>query len=1358
MKKLLLSFLAVLAMATSSHALTPFIGNVQLSTGGRQNGGFNVSTGTMRSGMTLPFLTQGYCMGVNGTGQVGDIVCGAGTSFSNNLAVNQDGVEVSSPTIAINLVGTDLLGTLVGGSTAQLSLNPAYPYFVHIDPLTSQQGAVAVTGTINTDTYYTIKGINFLTDGGSIGNNNVTIGANAGNLTMTGFNNVCAGYTTCSTLTTGLSNTAVGTGAGASLTTANANTLLGFNAGNSLTTGGFSVMVGDEAGTHVTTGDHNILIGEAAGTNLGSGSNNTLIGYINGQTLAGAASNNNTTLGATVLNNLISGQANTCLGFNSCVNLQTASSNTIVGATAFQTTIGGFGGDANTFMGFGAGNSNSTITKKAIGIGYNAIATSSNTAVIGGSGEDGVQLIVQSASTTYGANFGSVTVRNLTPNSCVQTDASGNLASSGSGCGGSGGGGTGFIEVLVNGVRISSPTQSFSFSSAFTGALTGGATAVIGLSPSSATLQGNNFNAAGKLVQLSATNKYPSADGSLITGIPYPTIYPATATASFPFGLSASTGVFSSSVTASALIANGLDAGTFTGVEGGARGGITSSDILWADSADHWFKFIPNNGQTYFVMGSSSTNTAGHTAVFSANGSIIDGGTNDPAALLLSSNVWTLVNTFSSSVTARGLSVSSGVYVFKPNSPSNPGDILLSLSTNQSSNGVLFRDRTEAVIMTSFGARIGSLHVSNGAATSIVPTTDANNFIDFYNAATSSAVLVATHGSGQDIIFNVATNQEGVRFSQTRGAVFKTSSTFNGNLGISSGIFLSGSAGTIGQALVSGGSGAVPTWGTVSASAAGSTGNVQVNQAGTTVGRSNFNIWSSSSVFTYSGNIGVSIGATAAATEASSMFDVSDSTSNGVTIFNNQGQTVGSANSMLTLISSNTTYGGYFIRIFRDSPNSNGEIRVDSPNPNYEMKETDTGNDNDSFEIGINNGISYWATRNGANNSFERTVNFPSIASGAPGIVILSTGSLKFSDTAASTLGFKAPNTLGASWTHDLWSTSSNTGKLLIQTSDSGNRALAWSNTYGTASSSLTTLSPTIFRSTVAFIASGLNSNAIIISSNTDSSNNPITWDAVSSGTANFMHVLERGNKQVGLFGSGTFNINLAGVAEGIVIVSSIPNAQIGAAMLRLESYSNGWNDYILHIIRHGNNSGPGLRIDANDQAKIELQDTSRYVQGGNADGYYAIQSGGGNFSILYRNTQDSSLIHMIDFTNYYNGNSFFGGNEMQVLSTGAIVMGDGAGHGVGFASPASLTTSTLYRFPPPADMIGGLVSDGAGNITVSSAPWTGSWTVAQLAVTVPARVGQMAYCSNCTAALCVSTATSKGSWSSAAGKTTTCY
>jgi hypothetical protein len=574
---------------------------------------FNISSGTFNDGLKLPFLTAGQCQTTDATGKVITTPCGGGSSSVAVTTGNVSGYTsvTSSPTAVINFDSTTFNTALKGGATVFVSLSQSYlttssatatyltdssatatylqlssatayymtqssatTYFLQISttlsvghggtgtsspglvvgtnigsitgtwpnqtinalstlvnstasvttghfaqfsaangiidagagsagfiqnsPSPSQSATIDITGNINTNSIYTIGGIQFISAGSSIGNNDVSVGPNAGNLTMTGHNNVCAGNGTCATVTTGQSNTAIGTSAGGSITTAIANTFIGFNAGNKVTTNGFSTFIGDEAGSLVTSGDKNVLIGEDAGSRLTTGGNNTLVGFLDGALITGS---NNTTLGAVVLNNLTTGFGNTCLGDNSCVNLVTSSSNTVVGATAFQSSLG-YGGDLNTFIGFNSGNSNSFITREAIAIGANAVAFSSNIAQIGGPGADAVELKVQSAVFDTYVNASSMTVSTmavsgLAPNQCVQTGAGGLLVVSGNGVCGSGGGGGGTpLEIMVNGLRISSPTPSENFKGPFLGSIPAGATTQISLDPSSVTLQGNAFASA----------------------------------------------------------------------------------------------------------------------------------------------------------------------------------------------------------------------------------------------------------------------------------------------------------------------------------------------------------------------------------------------------------------------------------------------------------------------------------------------------------------------------------------------------------------------------------------------------------------------------------------------------------------------------------------------------------------------------------------------------------------------------------------------------------------------------------------------------------------------------------------------
>ncbi len=198
-----------------------------------------------------------------------------------------------------------------------------------------------------------------------------------------------------------------------------------------------------------------------------------------------------------------------------------------------------------------------------------------------------------------------------------------------------------------------------------------------------------------------------------------------------------------------------------------------------------------------------------------------------------------------------------------------------------------------------------------------------------------------------------------------------------------------------------------------------------------------------------SGNLDTQIGATANSTSGAFIFDVSKTTGPGVVIFNNGAQSVNSANSFLVLIGTNTNYGGYFIRIFRNDGNSNGEIRVDAPAPNYEEVETDQVSPAGKWEHGVNADKWYVASRNAADNSYERVFEVTA-RRGTPAIVMLNQANLTFEDASGSQMSLKAPSSFGATWSHELWNTHDNVDKMLAQTTNSPPRTLAWVDTYCT--------------------------------------------------------------------------------------------------------------------------------------------------------------------------------------------------------------------------------------------------------------------------------------------------------------------
>lgn len=102
----------------------------------------------------------------------------------------------------------------------------------------------------------------------TFGINNLFLGANSGNFTLTGLGNVCVGESTCTPITT-----------------ASGSTCLGLTAGNSITTGDYNTCIGNSAGRFINTGTLNTCVGRSAGLLLTSGQNNTLLGSFAGNLL-----------------------------------------------------------------------------------------------------------------------------------------------------------------------------------------------------------------------------------------------------------------------------------------------------------------------------------------------------------------------------------------------------------------------------------------------------------------------------------------------------------------------------------------------------------------------------------------------------------------------------------------------------------------------------------------------------------------------------------------------------------------------------------------------------------------------------------------------------------------------------------------------------------------------------------------------------------------------------------------------------------------------------------------------------------------------------------------------------------------
>lgn len=146
------------------------------------------------------------------------------------------------------------------------------------------------------------------------GTNNLFLGINAGNFTMTGLGNLVFGYNALYNNTTGIYNTSLGVQSLTNNTTGDNNTSVGFQtlAGNlsgdnntatghlslsSNTSGSSNTAVGFNSLANNTSGSNNVALGNNAGGNITIGSNNITIG--NGTSVPNSLGSNQIRLGNT---------------------------------------------------------------------------------------------------------------------------------------------------------------------------------------------------------------------------------------------------------------------------------------------------------------------------------------------------------------------------------------------------------------------------------------------------------------------------------------------------------------------------------------------------------------------------------------------------------------------------------------------------------------------------------------------------------------------------------------------------------------------------------------------------------------------------------------------------------------------------------------------------------------------------------------------------------------------------------------------------------------------------------------------------------------------------------------------------
>lgn len=238
------------------------------------------------------------------------------------------------------------------------------------------------------------------------GSANFFLGANAGNFTLnttSAEHNIGIGVNALVNLTTGNSNVALGYDALVTDQSGSANTAIGSGAmgGPRVIDGGWNTAVGAGAGNSITTGGFNVCLGfNSFGSSDGGWGFNVAVGTYAMSNAQGTLTED-VAVGPMSLLNLNDGRYNTAVGGNSAIFVSSGSKNTLVGNRAgvefnpadnsdpyhSLTT-----GNNNTFVGYSSGLASTTQHDNATAIGYMAKVDANNAMVLGGTGDNAVNV------------------------------------------------------------------------------------------------------------------------------------------------------------------------------------------------------------------------------------------------------------------------------------------------------------------------------------------------------------------------------------------------------------------------------------------------------------------------------------------------------------------------------------------------------------------------------------------------------------------------------------------------------------------------------------------------------------------------------------------------------------------------------------------------------------------------------------------------------------------------------------------------------------------------------------------------------------------------------------------------------
>jgi len=265
--------------------------------------------------------------------------------------------------------------TIAGGSNISTAGNNASTLTVNLvnspsvsGSVTAGTGFVATTGDVdiiagNLDLPNSTATKGNITKAGTVflqnfGTNNIFMGSEAGNFTLTGDNNIGIGGSSLSGLTNGTDNIGLGTDTLLTNTAGigniaigsnvlNANTSGSYNVGIGLnvlalaTVGSFNLVFGENAmSAAITTGSENVAIGASSLRVCTSGFRNMAIG--NGSLGRLTTGGTNVSIGYLTAQDLTTGSNNVCIGSGAGQNYTTESNNIVIGS--FQGAVAGDAG------------------------------------------------------------------------------------------------------------------------------------------------------------------------------------------------------------------------------------------------------------------------------------------------------------------------------------------------------------------------------------------------------------------------------------------------------------------------------------------------------------------------------------------------------------------------------------------------------------------------------------------------------------------------------------------------------------------------------------------------------------------------------------------------------------------------------------------------------------------------------------------------------------------------------------------------------------------------------------------------------------------------------------------------------